>query len=125
MTQVLRTQARSLPCKLSDDEVMMAGLDLAGVVQDIAAEEDRQKDVKAQMKARLTELQSKRTQLAIKVSRREEFRDIQVQYDINEGADIVTEKRLDTQEILIVRPARDDERQLALGGDKQLFKEDE
>lgn len=125
MSKVLRTQTRSLPCKLTDDEVRNAGGELAAVVQDIAAEEERQTDVKAQMKARLTELQSRQTQLAIKVSRREEFREAKVEYEINDGADIVTERRLDTGEVMTIRPARDDEHQLALGGEtEELFPKD-
>lgn len=115
VTTIIRSFTQKLTCKLTDDEVRNAGTELAAVVQDIAAEKERQADVNAQMKARLTELQSKQTQLAIKVSRREDFRDIKVEYEINEGADIVTERRLDTSEVMTVRPARDDERQLALG----------
>lgn len=126
MAKSLRTQTRSLPCKLTDDEVRNAGGELAAVVQDIATEKERQKDVGAQMKARLAELQSRQTQLAIKVSRREEFREVRVEYEINDGADIVTERRLDTGDIMTIRPARDDERQLALGGEtEELFPEDQ
>ena len=67
------------------------------------------------MKARLTELQSRQTQLAIRVSKREEYRDVNVENRIE--ADIVQECRLDTGEIINTRPARDDERQLALGAE--------
>ena len=73
-----RTTTMVLACRLTDGELQEAGADLAAVVQDIAGEEDRQKDIKAQMQARKMELTAKQTVLAIKVSRREEHRDVEV-----------------------------------------------
>lgn len=125
MTSVLKTENRSLPCKLTDEELRKAGGELAAVLDDIDTEEKGQEDEKAQMKARLTELKSRQKQLAIKVRRGEEYRQVPVAYEISEGADIVTERRLDTNEVMIIRPARDDERQLALGGGTgELFQEE-
>ena len=106
-----RTTTMVLACRLTDGELQEAGADLAAVVQDIAGEEDRQKDIKAQMQARKMELTAKQTVLAIKVSRREEHRDVEVTiatcYD--DGVEIRT--RTDTGEVISTRALRDDERQ--------------
>ena len=79
MTDVTeRTTTMRLACKLTDEELRAAGDGLAKVVQDIASEDDAQKDQKAQMKARLMELTARQTILALQVSRREEHRDVEV-----------------------------------------------
>ena len=112
MTDVTeRTTTMVLACLLTANELREAGHDLATVVQDIAGEVDRQVDIKAQMKARLAELEAKKSQLAIKVSRREEHRDVEVTiatcYD--DGVEIRT--RTDSGEVISTRALRDDERQ--------------
>ena len=112
MTDVTeRTTTMRLACKLTDDELRAAGDGLAKVVQDIASEDDAQKDQKAQMKARLMELTARQTILALQVSRREEHRDVEVTiatcYD--DGVEIRT--RTDTGEVISTRALRDDERQ--------------
>lgn len=74
--RLVKTETRSLPVKLTDHELRERGDALAAVIQDLNAEENRQVDLKTQMKARLTELDAKQTQLAITISRREEYRDV-------------------------------------------------
>lgn len=76
--KITRSETRSLPVKLTEDELRERGDSLAAVIQDINAEENRQVDMKTQMKARITELDAKQTQLAITISRREEYRDVTV-----------------------------------------------
>lgn len=76
--RIAKSETRSLPVKLNDDELRTAGDALAAVIQDLNAEENRQVDMKTQMKARITELDAKQTQLAITISRREEYRDVTV-----------------------------------------------
>lgn len=76
--RIAKTETRSLPVKLTDPELRERGDQLAAVIQDLRAEEDRQVDIKTQMKARTTELDARQTQLAIAISRREEYRDVTV-----------------------------------------------
>lgn len=73
---IAKTENRSLPVKLTETELRERGDSLAAVIQDLNAEENRQVDMKTQMKARITELDAKQTQLAITISRREEYRDV-------------------------------------------------
>ncbi len=114
MTKELRRERRELPCKLTNAELRQVGDQLAMTVQEIAREEDRQKSVRDEMKAKLTELQSRQTTLALKVSRREEYRNIEVMVSITDAGELVQEIRLDTNDIIRSRPASAEERQLCL-----------
>lgn len=75
---IARTESKTLPVKLTDGELRERGDSLAAVIQDLNTEERRQVDIKAQMKARISELDARKTQLAITISRREEDRDVTV-----------------------------------------------
>lgn len=112
--KIHRTVVRSLPCRLNDEELLKAGGDLATAVQDLAAEEGRQADIKASMKAKVTEIEARRTQLAIKVSRKEEHRDVEVDIWHDYQRAVVQEIRRDTGEIISTRVMSDAERQQAL-----------
>lgn len=112
--KVLRTEARFLPVKLDQDELRDRGDKLAAVIQDLNAEENRQVDMKAQMKARLSELDAKKTQLAIVISRREEDRDVQVDIFADYGRAVMEVVRRDTGEVLNSRRMTEEERQQAL-----------
>ena len=105
------TRTESLPCKLTPEERREAGEALAGVVQDVAAEGDRQTDIKAQMKARLTELEARKAQLAITISRGEEYRDVRVQDTPDYAAGTVHTVRMDTGECIRTRRLSEEERQ--------------
>lgn len=109
--KVLKVINKSLPCKLTNDELLVYGSELASTVQDIKSEEDRQVSVKQEMKARITKLESERTILSSKIGRKEEDRDVDVEpcYDYNKNMYI--ERRLDTDEIIFERALFDDERQ--------------
>jgi len=111
---IIRTETRSLPVKLHEDELRDRGDKLAAVIQDLNAEEDRQVDVKAQMKARLSELDAKKTQLAIVISRREEYRDVPVDVFADYAKQIVEAVRRDTGEVLTTRRMTEEERQQPL-----------
>lgn len=106
-----RTVVRSLPCKLTDEELLKKGTELATAVQDIATEEGRQADIKASMKAKLAEIEARRTQLAIAVSRKEEHRDVEVDifHDFQRG--VVEDVRRDTGEVVSRRVMSESERQ--------------
>lgn len=113
-TKLHRTIVRSLPCRLTDDELLKKGSELATAVQDIATEEGRQLDIKASMKAKLAEIEARRTQLAIAVSRKEEHRDVEVDIWHDYQRAIVQDIRRDTGEVLTTRVMSEDERQIGL-----------
>ena len=109
-----RTVVRSLPVSLTDDELLKRGAELAAAVQDIATEEGRQADIKASMKAKLAEIEARRTQLAIAVSRREEHRDVEVDIFHDYPRAVVQDIRRDTGEVLTTRVMSEHERQIGL-----------
>jgi hypothetical protein len=77
--KLARTESKTLPVKLTERELRERGDSLASVIQDLNTEEHRQVDIKAQMKARVSELDARKTQLAITISRREEDRDVTIE----------------------------------------------
>lgn len=110
----VRTETRSLAVRLTDAEFIERATALAKVNQDIGVEEDRQVDLKSQMKAQLTMLDSQRAKLSSVVARREEVRDVvcDVHHDYDRG--FVEVVRQDTGESISVRPMTDAERQMQL-----------
>lgn len=109
-TLTIKSETRSLPCKLTDIELRQRADELALTIQEVNSEEDRQKNLKDQMKAKMSELQSRSTRLALVVSRREEYRDVEVTIEMREDGNMM-ETRRDTAEVLCIRPPRDFERQ--------------
>lgn len=112
--KVVRTESRHLPVKLDDHELRERGDQLAAVIQDMNTEEKRQTDAKAGMKARLAELDAKKTQLAITIARHEEDRDITVDVIHRFDKFIVESVRQDTGEVVTSRPMTEIERQQTL-----------
>lgn len=105
---------RNLPCRLTETELLARADNLSVVVQETTAEEGRQTDVKAQMKARLTELDARKTRLAITIGRKEEYRDVEVELMADVQAGTVTTYRQDTGEAIDTRPMSEKERQTTL-----------
>lgn len=110
---ILKTETRFLPCKLTDEEWAQRASECATTTNDCETEEARQASVKAELKARMSELESKRKQLAEIVQRREEFRDVEVQH-IGDATLRVQIIRTDTGEVLGTRAMTEQERQEAL-----------
>lgn len=110
----LKRITRNLPCRLTEGELLARADDLSVVVQETTAEEGRQTDVKAQMKARLTELDARKTRLAITIGRKEEYRDVEVELMADVQAGTVTIYRMDTSEAIETRPMTEQEKQNAL-----------
>jgi len=107
--RLLKKETRSLPCTLTPEELADMADDLATTCQAISSEESRQKSIKDQMKATISELESRRAKLAITVSRREEFRDVAVEHWTDES--VVEEIRQDTGECIKTRPIANWEKQ--------------
>ena len=113
-TKVIHSQTKSLPVRLTEQELLQKSAELASTVQDYATEESRQVDIKAQLKAKLTELDARRTQLASVVARREEYRDVRCEIVANTKTLLAQIVRTDTGEVIQTRPLTMEERQMVL-----------
>lgn len=113
-TKRILSLTKHLPCKLTNDERLERGVQLAEVGEKIGNEEKRQVDVKAEMKARMTGLESESARLGTIVRRNEEYRDVLVQeiYDYERGT--VVQVRTDTGEQIAKREMTTSERQEVL-----------
>lgn len=112
-TEELRRYTKPMTCRLNDDELRQYGDDLARTLEEIDDQALREDSIKKELKARMSELESKRTAVAIKVRRREELRDVEVAVVVLDSG-VAQEVRLDTGEVITTRPLRDDEKQRLL-----------
>lgn len=115
---LIKEVTRHLPCQLTDDEVMHTGEQLAQLIEDIATEESRASDVKAQLKASMTTLETRSAALGSKVRRREEYRDVKVSLYLQDDQ-MVSIVREDTGEQVEIRPAHPDELQADMEFEKE------
>ena len=112
--RVLKREELSLPTDLTQDEFNLKARELAETHEALAREREAQKETKAQMKARVEELEQKRTELARIVKARKEDRLVDVEEHANDERGIVECVRMDTGEIYTQRPLAAGERQLTL-----------
>ena len=105
-----------LPVELTDAELQARGDQLAGVIEDIGAEEERQRDERTAAKARIAALESRRTLLCLQIRRGEENRPVEVECRTDHEAGTYSRVRLDTGEVLSERPLSGEERQEGLPG---------
>lgn len=111
--RVLKKLTVPLPCKLTDEEFRDRASQLAATLEDLNAEESRQEMLKREMKSAVAQLEARRDQLALTVSRCSELR--QVEVEDRAVGELVERTRLDTMEVIHTRALTDDERQLPLG----------
>ena len=122
-TILIKTVSRLLPVELTDAELREAGDELAATVQEINSEDNRQKEIKDQLKARMSELEAKQSKLAMKITQKKEYRDIQVRIEMHTSGQ-VSETRIDTGKVLTLRDPYEEEKQFPLkpiepkGGDE-------
>ena len=114
--QILKVHTQMLATVLTQEELLAQAMELANTVQAMGAEMELQKNLKDQMKAKLSELQAKQTRLSIVIATGKEYRNVEVELHLVEGG-LVQEVRLDTGDIILTRPPHDSERQLVLTAD--------
>jgi hypothetical protein len=109
--RVLSTGTERLMTRLTPHEFEDRAEGLARAVQDVATEEARHADVKAQLKADLTKLEAERDRLTSVVSRRAELREVPVRLlaDLEMGEALLV--RDDSGEVVRRRPLTEAERQ--------------
>lgn len=114
-----------LRCKLTRDELLKYGGELAQALQDIVTEEALQASMKQSMKAALASLEAKSSELSTKVARGEELRDVEVEPRLDFKTSTYYEIRGDTGEKISQRPITEDERQenLEFGGKPESKKQ--
>jgi hypothetical protein len=106
---------KELPCKLVAPEWHDSASALAGAVQAITTEEDRQVNIKSQLKAALAELEAKKNKLAATVNAGVEYREVTVNLVADWGRGQASEVRTDTGEVIgTPRMLTDAERQPSL-----------
>lgn len=108
------TETRSLPVRLTDDELMTRAGELAEACAKVELEESRQANLKAQLKADLARLEAERSKLTHIVAQRAEYRDVPVVEDYDPVRGVVETVREDTGAVIATRPATDADRQLLL-----------
>ena len=111
--KTIRNETRKMPVKLTDVELLEQAGELAHTYQEIADESDNQASLKAQMKARLMELDARQSRLASVVATKTDYRDVEIEVNMSDDG-VVQEVRKDTGEIITTRPLREDEKQLHL-----------
>lgn len=107
-------ETRSLPVRLTAEEFNARAAALAETCTKIEIEDTRQTNLKAQLKADMARLEAEQSKLAHIVARREEYREVPVDWMYDGKRGIVELSRRDTGEIVETRPATDKDRQLAL-----------
>ena len=115
----LEPRTKLLRCKLTRDELIKFGGELAQSLQDIVTESALQASMKQSMKAALASLEAKSAELSTKVARGEELRDVEVKPQLDFKASTYYEIRTDTGEKISQRPITDDERQENLEFEKK------
>ena len=108
--EIIKRESRILPTNLTPEERMVLALEMANSIQAMAVELEVQKNLKDQMKAKLSELQAQQTRLSKVVASGIDYRlvDVEARWVDN---DTITEVRIDTGEILFNRAPRESERQ--------------
>ena len=107
----LEPRTKMMRFKLTRDELLKYGGELAQALQDIVTEEALQASMKQSMKAALASLEAKSSELSTKVARGEEYRDVEVDPRMDFAANMYYEVRRDTGEKIGQRPITEDERQ--------------
>jgi hypothetical protein len=113
-TRVLSREKRLLACQFSDAEVLDLARELGRTLADIQTEHAKQASVKRELQARMAQLEAKATELAEKVRRGEEMRDVEVMVVLDYTEGRVDTFRTDTGQTIHTRPLTNEERQQRL-----------
>jgi hypothetical protein len=114
MRILIKAKPEQLECHLTSDEFIDRANALGLCCQDIEREDDRQAQIKADMKAQLAKLEAERSRLTLVVTRKAEPRDVKVTLYADDNTGEAITIREDTGEIIRRRPLDSKERQLPL-----------
>ncbi len=112
--RILKRTTELLPCELTGSEFDLLAKALAESIESHRAECDLQAQTKADMKAKLLELERQRDELARIVARRREERLVEIELRSDDARGVAYFVRLDTGEIYGERALRSEERQASI-----------
>jgi hypothetical protein len=122
LPEILFEGTESLPVKLTEDELLDLGQQLAQVESEVKAHEEHATSVKAGLKHREAQLDAQRAEVASKIRAKSEYRDVRVQTTADYKKGIATTVRLDLMQKVRDRALSIAERQgtldLDLGADE-------
>lgn len=110
---------QSLKVKLTKDELLQAGTELARNLDCPREVEEEKKAFNDSCKAKIAGLEAEATQLQAKVRDKCEYRKVDCVEIHNRKEKTVTKKRLDTKEVLDKRDMNFDERQMKMFDDTE------
>ena len=111
---LLAREDRELPTKLSQEELVAKGRELAATLDELRAEEDAQSVIRQEAKARATEISGRVDALRGLVLAQEERRTVTVEDWAHHDEGVVRSIRLDTGEEVHSRAMTDEERQMPI-----------
>lgn len=105
----LATEIRRLAVVLDAEAIAVAGDRLATLCEDIAAEVERQKRVKAELKETIGAMEARRGKLARAITTRRDERDVECAVEAEFLRGVAEVIRLDTRELVETRSLRGEE----------------
>lgn len=111
-TTKVKRVSDSLPCALTDHELLQFGEQLANAAQSVASAESAKKSAMKQHNYEIQIAQTRRDLFANIVASKQEYREVDVEerWDWDKG--VYTRTRTDTGEVTLERPLTDSERQM-------------
>jgi uncharacterized protein (DUF3084 family) len=103
-----------LRCKLTDDELLKRGTEMAEASAEVATLEDQLASTKKEYQAKIDARQARINELSGTIRAKSESRLVKCERVFNYMAGLVIEARMDTLEDINRREMRDDERQMEM-----------
>ena len=103
-----------LRCKLSDEELIARGAEMAEASAEIATLEDQLASIKKEYQAKIDSRQARVNELSGTIRAKSESRMVKCQRLFNYTTGLVTETRMDILEDINSREMRNDERQMEM-----------
>jgi len=100
-----------LSVSLTEKELLDCGDRMSALLEDLGNEKRDQTNVKAEMKARATQMEAEIAGLATKIQRKAELRNVECESQIDFDKELYQEIRLDTGKVFFERAINEEERQ--------------
>jgi len=108
-----------LRCKLTDDELLKRGTEMAEASAEVATLEDQLASTKKEYQAKIDTRQARINELSGTIRAKSESRLVKCERLFLYATGLVTETRMDTVEVINTREMRDDERQMEMELNKE------
>ena len=117
-----RMETRSLPCRLTDVEILERATHMSELVRELASAEDAKKEAASAAKAQIDKLDGELGAVAREVREKQAYRTVEVRREKDFSRNCEEVIRLDTEEVIETRILDPGERQvelLSLSGGKR------